>query len=227
MNLEQLRLARSLYYQFFGDLFVFSFSKQHLDSLHRCLDVMKENLFDENLLDSFDLLLQNSQKNLELFFKEYEELFLSLKSAIPMTFSYLEEGFENSKALICVREILSKSILRRNEMKFKESEDNVGFCFLLMSEFLKLKEDDLAKELFQKLIHQNIDEFITLILEHKKAYLYKEIAKILATFIEFERSCFDLGKVLKTTSKKVQNDLSRSEILRRETNKKRRMSAKS
>ncbi|TKX31470.1 TorD/DmsD family molecular chaperone [Campylobacter estrildidarum] len=227
MNLEQLRLARSLYYQFFGDLFVFSFSDQKLISLHSCLEAMKENLLDESLEDSFKILLQNSQKDLQLFFKEYEELFLSLKGAIPVTFSYLEEGFENSKALLCVREILSKSILRRNETKFKESEDNIGFCFLLMSEFLKQKEDNLAKELFQKLIHQNIDEFITLILEHKKAYLYKEIAKILVTFIEFERSCFDLGKVLKTTSKKVQNDLSRSEILRRETNKKRRMSAKS
>ncbi|MBZ7973252.1 MULTISPECIES: molecular chaperone TorD family protein [Campylobacter] len=225
MNLEHLRLARSLYYQFFGNLFVFS--KQNLDYLHRCLGVMKENSFDEELLDSFDLLLQNSQKNLELFFKEYEDLFLSLKNAIPITFSYIEEGFENSKALLCVREILSKSILRRNEVKFKESEDNIGFCFLLMSEFLKQKENDLAKELFQKLIHQNIDEFIKFIFEHKKAYLYKEVAKILATFIEFERSCFNLSKVSKTTSKKVQNNLSRSEFLRRETNKKRRVSAKS
>lgn len=226
MDLDKLRLARSLYYQCFGELFVFSFSKQRLASLNDCLKIMKENLFDESLIDSFDILLENSKTKLNLFFNEYDNLFLSFKNSIPTTFSYLEEGFENSRALICVREILMKSKIRRNENFFKDSEDNIGFCFFLMSEFLK-QEELLAKELFEKVINQSIDEFIILILEHQEAKLYKEIAYILGAFIEFERSCFELSKNTKTISKKVQNDLSRSEFLRREANKKRRVGEKS
>ncbi|TBR78835.1 hypothetical protein DU472_01275 [Campylobacter novaezeelandiae] len=226
MDLDKLRLARSLYYQCFGELFIFSFSKQRLASLNDCLKVMKENLFDESLIDSFDILLENSKTKLNLFFNEYDNLFLSFKNSIPTTFSYLEEGFENSRALICVREILMKSKIRRNENFFKDSEDNIGFCFFLMSEFLK-QEELLAKELFEKVINQSIDEFIILILEHQEAKLYKEIAYILGAFIEFERSCFGLSKNTKTISKKVQNDLSRSEFLRREANKKRRVGEKS
>lgn len=226
MDLDKLRLARSLYYQCFGELFIFSFSKQRLASLSDCLKIMKENLFDESLIDSFDILLENSKTKLNLFFNEYDNLFLSFKNSIPTTFSYLEEGFENSRALICVREILMKSKIRRNENFFKDSEDNIGFCFFLMSEFLK-QEELLAKELFEKVINQSIDEFIILILEHQEAKLYKEIAYILGAFIEFERSCFKLSKNTKTISKKVQNDLSRSEFLRREANKKRRVGEKS
>ncbi|MBK1972215.1 TorD/DmsD family molecular chaperone [Campylobacter sp. TTU_617] len=227
MDLAKLRLARSLYYQCFGELFVFSFSKQRLAFLNDCLKMMKETSFDENLIDSFDILIENSKTKLNLFFDEYENLFLSLKNSIPITFSYIEEGFENSRALICVREILIKSKIRRNEKFFKESEDHIGFCFFLMSEFLKLEEDILAKELFEKVINQSIDEFIILILENEEAKLYKEVAYILSAFIEFERSCFGLGKNIRNTTKKVQNDLSRSEFLRREVNKKRRLGEKS
>lgn len=144
-----------------------------------------------------------------------------------MTFSYIEEGFENSKALLNVRQILAKSTIRRNEKIFKEAEDSVGFCFVLMSEFLKNKEDELAKALFEKVINQSIDEFLMLIFSNSKAKLYKEIANIVAQFIEFERYCFELEKPTIKPSKKVQNDLSRSEFLRREANKQRRSREKS
>ncbi|EPZ3061616.1 molecular chaperone TorD family protein, partial [Campylobacter coli] len=108
-------------------------------------------------------------QDLQVFYKEYDELFLALKNTIPMTFSYIEEGFENSKALLNVRQILAKSTIRRNEKIFKEAEDSVGFCFILMSEFLKNKEDELAKALFEKVINQGIDEFLMLIFSNSKA----------------------------------------------------------
>ncbi|EAK3576903.1 hypothetical protein CEE09_06025 [Campylobacter coli] len=229
MDLEKLRLARSLYYQCLGELFVFSFSEERLSKLQEYLKTMQECLFDENLKSNFDILLKHldDENSIQAFFKEYDLLFLSLKNSIPTTFSYIEEGFENSNPLLCVRQILVKSKIRRNEKFFKEAEDSVGFCFVLMSEFLKNKEDELAKALFEKVINQSIDEFLMLIFSNSKAKLYKEIANIAAQFIEFERYCFELEKPTIKPSKKVQNDLSRSEFLRREANKQRRSREKS
>ncbi|EOI1730246.1 hypothetical protein ACMGZV_001946, partial [Campylobacter coli] len=48
-----------------------------------------------------------------------------------------------------------------------------------------------------------------------------------SAFMEFERLCFEVEKPAKINSKKVQNDLSRSEFLRREVNKQRRTREKS
>ncbi|ELK0695171.1 molecular chaperone TorD family protein [Campylobacter upsaliensis] len=225
MNLENLRSARSLYYQCLGEVFSFSFSQNRLANLTQYLSAMNECVFDDTLKTNFAFLLESlkTPQDMQKLIKEYDLLFLTLKSAIPTTFSYIGEGFENSNALLLVRQILIKSKLRRNEAFFKEGEDSVGFCFLLMSEFLREKSDDLAKELFEKLINPNIDEFLNLILANEVALLFKEIALIGAAFIEFERFCFELEKPIKTQSKKVQNDLSRSEFLRRETNKRRKL----
>ncbi|MFQ6342586.1 molecular chaperone [Campylobacter sp. VTCC 70190] len=229
MDLEKLRLARSLYYQCLGELFIFSFSKERLSKLQEYLKAMQECLFDENLKSNFDTLLKHleSENSIQAFFKEYDLLFLSLKNSIPTTFSYIEEGFENSNPLLCVRQILAKSKIRRNEKFFKESEDSVGFCLLLMGEFLRQNEKDLAKELFEKLINKGIDEFLDYIFLNENAKLYKEVASIAGNFVEFERFCFEVEKPTKINSKKVQNDLSRSEFLRREANKQRRMHEKS
>lgn len=57
---------------------------------------------------------------------------------------------------------------------FKEAEDSVGFCFILMSEFLKNKEDELAKALFEKVINQGIDEFLMLIFQIQKQSFIKK-----------------------------------------------------
>ncbi|WP_158334788.1 TorD/DmsD family molecular chaperone [Campylobacter bilis] len=229
MDLEKLRLARSLYYQCLGELFIFSFSKKRLSKLQEYLKTMQECLFDESLKLNFNILLKHleGENSIEMFFKEYDLLFLGLKNNIAMTFSYIEEGFENSTPLLCVRQILAKSKIRANEKFFKEGEDNVGFCLLLMSEFLRQGEEDLAKELFEKVINKNIEEFLGDILNHENANLYKEVAKIAMAFMQFERICFNTEKSIKTNSKKVQNDLSRSEFLRREANKQRRTLEKS
>ncbi len=229
MQLKEIISARCLYYQCLGEFFTFSFSSQSLEKLKAYLTLMKECLFDEDLTQSFNTLFEYLSEDLSTrsLKEEYEVLFLSLKNSIPTTFSYIEEGFENSRALLCVRQILFESGVRRNETLFKESEDSVGFCFLLMSEFLRMNKLELAKELFENVINKGIDEFLTLVLTHKASKLYKEISSIAVKFIEFERFCFGVDKPLQMNTKKVQNDLARSELLRRQTNKQRREREKS
>ena len=50
---------------------------------------------------------------------------------------------------------MEKSKINSNEKKFKESEVNIGFCFLLMKEFLKDKEDELAKSIYPVGFYKN------------------------------------------------------------------------
>lgn len=230
MDKEGINLARSLYYQCLGDLLSFSFThtQSNAPKLRECLVLMRENAFDENLRKDFDTLLAVLDKNtISAFGAEFDELFTTLRGALGDTFSYLEEGFENSNALIVVRGILAKTTLRKNERKFKENEDNIGFCFSLMSELLRQSDDALAKELFESVINGGIDDFCHNLFIHEKARIYKSVANVISYFMEFERLCMNLEKPQSLSAKKVRDNLSRSEILRRETNQKRRQLEKS
>lgn len=230
MDKAQINSARSLYYQCFGELLSFSFThtKSAQRKLKECLALMRANAFDENLLKDFDtlLMLLERESAMSELAAEFDSIFIAPRGALGDTFSYLEEGFENSSALVCVKGILAKTKLRKNERKFKDNEDNIGFCFSLMSELLR-ENDELAKELFESVINASIDDFCQNLFIHENARIYKSVANLISYFIEFERLCMQIQKPQGLSAKKVRNDLSRSEILRRETNQKRRQLEKS
>ncbi|MFK0476361.1 hypothetical protein ACISON_04920, partial [Campylobacter jejuni] len=54
MDLEKLRLARSLYYQCLGELFVFSFSEERLSKLQEYLKTMQCPLNTSYAADQLD-----------------------------------------------------------------------------------------------------------------------------------------------------------------------------
>ena len=120
-----------------------------------------------------------------------------------------------------MRKILAKTNIRRDESKFKENEDNVGFVFTLMNEFIG-KFDECEEELFKNIINPNIDEFIENLYEHKNSEIYKDVAVLLNEFIAFERVALNSPKPVKTDHKKS-DGLSRSESIRREKNRIRKL----
>lgn len=63
---------------------------------------------------------------------------------------------------------------------------------------------------------------------HEEAKIYKDVAMLLQSFIEFERICYELSKptVRDESSKKSYDNISRSEMIRREKNRVRKMTAK-
>lgn len=110
--------------------FCFSFSEERLSKLQEYLKTMQECLFDENLKSNFDILLKHldDENSIQAFLKNMI-CFLSLKNSIPTTFSYIEEGFENSNPLLCVRQILVKSKIRRNEKFLKKVKIVLDFVY--------------------------------------------------------------------------------------------------
>ncbi|WP_103636206.1 molecular chaperone TorD family protein, partial [Campylobacter concisus] len=142
-------------------------------------------------------------------------------SPLRNSLSFYDEGYEVGHACANVRKILAKTNIRRDESKFKENEDNVGFVFTLMNEFIG-KFDECEEELFKTIINPNIDEFIEKLYEHQNSEIYKDVAILLNEFIAFERVALNSPKPVKIDHKKS-DGLSRSENIRREKNRIRKL----
>ena len=121
--------------------------------------------------------------------------------------------------------------LRRDEAKFKENEDNVGFVFALMSEFIARESElelygELEEQLFKEIINPNIDEFIEGLFNHESSEIYKDVAVLLQGFIEFERVVLSAPRPINQgENKKTPDGVSRSEAIRRQKNRVRKLKA--
>ena len=130
-----------------------------------------------------------------------------------------------------MRKILARTDLRRDEAKFKESEDNVGFVFTLMSEFIARESElelygELEEQLFKEIINPNIDEFIENLFNHESSEIYKDVAVLLQGFIEFERVVLSAPRPINQgENKKTLDGVSRSEAIRRQKNRVRKLKA--
>jgi len=83
---------------------------------------------------------------------EFDDIFHTPPSPLRNSLSFYDEGYEVGHACANVRKILAKTNIRRDESKFKENEDNVGFVFTLMNEFIG-KFDECEEELFKNIIN--------------------------------------------------------------------------
>ena len=130
-----------------------------------------------------------------------------------------------------MRKILARTDLRRDEAKFKESEDNVGFVLALMSEFIARESEqelygELEEQLFKEVINPNIDEFIESLFNHESSKIYKDVAVLLQGFIEFERVVLSAPRPINQgENKKTLDGVSRSEAIRRQKNRVRKLKA--
>lgn len=219
---EEFAAGRKLYYATFSKFFVFSEDEKRFDGLSKMLDLIEEySLNDEvsravaNIKSKFD------EKNPENLITEFDDIFHTPPSPLRNSLSFYDEGYEVGHACADVRKILAKTNIRRDESKFKENEDNVGFVFTLMNEFIG-KFDECEEELFKNIINPNIDEFIENLYEHKNSEIYKDVAVLLNEFIAFERVALNSPKPVKIDHKKS-DGLSRSESIRREKNRIRKL----
>ena len=130
-----------------------------------------------------------------------------------------------------MRKILARTDIRRDEAKFKENEDNVGFVFTLMSEFIAREGElelygELEEQLFKEIINPNIDEFINDLFNHESSEIYKDVAVLLQGFIEFERVVLSAPRPINHgENKKTLDGVSRSEAIRRQKNRVRKIKA--
>lgn len=226
--MENLNLARGLYYALFSKLFIFTTKDDRFDGVKEKLLLICQNPLDDESFHAANRVLMSFDGNLKKIISEYDNIFHTPPRPLRTTISYFDEGREIGEACVKIKKIMAQTDIRKDKDKFKESEDSFGFIFTLMGYMISQniqngdKFEHLCEELFVNYINPFIDEFINSILTHPKASIYKDIAIIMASFVEFERAYFVQSKPDTQKHKQVSNDLSRSEMIRREVNKARK-----
>ena len=224
--------GRGLYYSLFSRFFVFSLSGDRFTGLNAMLGLAAAHaLNEESAAAIMRIQARFDEKNPQNLADEFDKIFHALPSPLRNSLSYYDEGYEVGHACAKVRKILARTDIRRDEAKFKESEDNVGFVFALMSEFIARESElelygELEEQLFKEIINPNIDEFINDLFNHESSEVYKDVAVLLQGFIEFERVVLSAPRPINQgENKKTLDGVSRSEAIRRQKNRVRKLKA--
>ena len=224
--------GRGLYYSLFSRFFVFSQDADRFSGVNAMLGLASAHaLNEESAAAIMRIQVKFDEKNSQNLADEFDEIFHALPSPLRNSLSYYDEGYEVGHACAKVRKILARTDIRRDEAKFKENEDNVGFVFALMSEFIARESElelygELEEQLFKEIINQNIDEFINDLFNHESSEIYKDVAVLLQGFIEFERVVLSAPRPINQgKNKKTLDGVSRSEAIRRQKNRVRKIKA--
>ena len=224
--------GRGLYYSLFSRFFVFSQGADRFSGVNAMLGLASAHaLNEESAAAIMRIQAKFDEKNPQNLADEFDEIFHAPPSPLRNSLSYYDEGYEVGHACAKVRKILARTDLRRDEAKFKENEDNVGFVFALMSEFIARESElelygELEEQLFKEIINPNIDEFIESLFNHESSEVYKDVAVLLQGFIEFERVVLNAPRPINQgENKKTLDGVSRSEAIRRQKNRVRKLKA--
>ena len=224
--------GRGLYYSLFSRFFVFSQDADRFSGVNAMLGLASAHaLNEESAAAIMRIQAKFDEKNSQNLADEFDEIFHALPSPLRNSLSYYDEGYEVGHACAKVRKILARTDIRRDEAKFKENEDNVGFVFALMSEFIARGSElelygELEEQLFKEIINPNIDEFINDLFNHESSEVYKDVAVLLQGFIEFERVVLSAPRPINQgENKKTLDGVSRSEAIRRQKNRVRKLKA--
>ncbi|MCI6988394.1 MAG: molecular chaperone TorD family protein [Campylobacter sp.] len=224
-----LNAGRVTYYSLLSRLFVFSYSSDRFDGVREALDKFATNPLSPQSSQALKELQNSLLNGYEPLAGEFDDIFNAPPKPVRSTVSYYDEGYEIGQACAKIRAILARTTIRKDESKFKENEDNFGFIFALMAEFLKDQSDEseaLVKEIFEEFINPYIEIFLNAVYIHKASNLYKFIVVVAMDFIEFERVVFGVAKHEIEINKQVDGEISRSELIRREKNRARKKGAK-
>ena len=129
-----------------------------------------------------------------------------------------------------MQNFLAKTKIRRDEKAYSDYEDHIGFIFSVMSELCELiangeeQYKNTAHCIFEQILNEFVDRFAKELYEHESADIFKNIAILLKSFIEFERVYLEVQtpvyKPNTAASKpKEEEGLSEEEIARRARNK--------
>ena len=224
--------GRGLYYSLFSRFFVFSQGDDRFAGVNAMLGLASAHaLNEESAAAIMRIQVKFDEENPQNLADEFDEIFHALPSPLRNSLSYYDEGYEVGHACAKVRKILARTDIRRDEAKFKENEDNVGFVFALMSEFIARESElelygELEEQLFKEIINPNIDEFIESLFNHESSEIYKDVAVLLQGFIEFERVVLSVPRPINQgENKKTLDGVSRSEAIRRQKNRVRKLKA--
>ncbi|PAF52202.1 molecular chaperone TorD family protein [Helicobacter sp. 13S00477-4] len=211
--------ARLMYYNLFGFFFIYGeLEKKYKQAICILEQIFTQPMNENDKEDVLKLLKEletNGAKNITY---EFNELFINNfnTKAINLTMSYYDEGYERGEKYSLAKQIVKKSHFRRSE-KFIETEDDLGFLCMFNTALLAENKQDsllLVKEIFDNIINPCVNYIITQILKNTQTLFYKPIARLLTSFIEFERI------YLNAPAQKYLDFIDKSEALYKEKNPK-------
>lgn len=188
----QINKARSIHYLLLGILFSYKALENNQNLAIQILEQIYANpINDQTQKDSQILLNELEKGNFQDIQEEFDLLFVNnfTQKAINLTASYYDEGWEFGQKCLKIRDLVLESELRKNE-EFIEPEDHLGFLLLFCSSLLEKSNPcsiAISKKVFEEILNDYVNFVVLEILKNKKARFYKSIAKILGSFMEFER----------------------------------------
>ncbi|QOG13244.1 molecular chaperone TorD family protein [Arcobacter sp. FWKO B] len=223
----ELNKARAIYYNLFANFFVFlGDNSQYFNLLNLLETIKKAPLDDDSLKAVSNILSKLDLTSNQALMHEYDELFHNPQTKnIRTTASFYDEQVESGKKRVQMLEFIAKTALRRDEKKYHEYEDSIGFILGFMAELIELSNngqkeyDNTIHCIFAQILNEFIDEFAKSVYEHEKADIYKNLMVILHSFIEFERLYLEVSKPKPKEDLKPKDNLSDEERARRERNK--------
>lgn len=230
MKDKKIDKSRALYYAMFSRFFVFTSGNQRYFELVELINLLKENPLDATTKIAFDNLSSalKSDSNID-FMNEFDDIFHSPEtSTIRTTASYYHEKVESGKKRVQMQNFLAKTKIRRDESKYSDYEDHIGFIFTVLSELCNLEyegHDEYSNTIhciFSQILNEFIDDFSKTLYEHESAHIFKDVVVLLKAFIEFERLYLEVSKptfVQKENTVNKVSEISEEEKARRARNK--------
>ncbi|MFK5882017.1 MAG: molecular chaperone TorD family protein [Sulfurospirillum sp.] len=232
-NKENINRARVLFYGLFASLFAFVLEEKRYNELEKKIEFFLQNPIDE----SMDKTLKNmsqiiSSKGLKSIESEFDAIFYDLSgSPVPTTASFYEEERDDGKKRQLMVNYVLQSNYRRDNKKFTDLEDDIGFIFAIMQNLIvdELDGDEkaafLESEVFKNVLNPFVDEFIENIYMNENALFYQEAAILLKSFISLERLFLNVNRPKereKVSQKEQPVNISDVEAKRRLENKRKK-----
>ena len=194
------------------------------------VETLKANPLDALSAEAFEALYaQLSPGSNVALVKEFDALFYAPQTkTIRTTASYYDAGVENGRKRLEMQNFLAKTKIRRDEEKFSDYEDHIGFIFTVLAELTALTADgeevyaNTAHCVFNEIFNEFVDIFAKTLYEHPESDIFKNVAVILKAFIEFERIYLDVSVPAVKPLREVyeeSEEVSEEERARRERNR--------
>jgi TorA maturation chaperone TorD len=230
MKDNKIDKARALYYAMFSKFFVFSTNNERYLELVNLINTLKQSPLDNTTAQAFENLSQALKTDTNVpFMLEFDDIFHSPESTtVRTTASYYDEDIESGKKRLEMQNFLAKTKIRRDEKKYPDYEDHIGFIFAVMSELCTLISEDnkeyknTAHCIFSQILNEFVDDFSREIYEHEISKIFKDVIVLLKAFIEFERIYLEVSIPAPTQRvhrREIKEELSDIEVERRARNK--------
>jgi len=199
---KAINQARAVYYGLFSSLFAFILDEERFVGIKETLELLEKNPIDEHSKKALSNMLSIINTiGVKILESEYDSIFYDLSSdPVPITASFYEEERDDGKKRAIMVDYVLQSNYRRDDKKFTDLEDDIGFIFAFMQKLIndEVGGDDkasfLEREVFKNVLNEFVDEFVENVYMHENSAFYQEVALLLKVFIEFERAYLGINK---------------------------------